>query len=186
MYDVLNCDKISCRKISLNFGLLFQNLIYIGNLNTLLQLLILNKAYYLEIKTGLINESYQLFSTLQPFWKTILEQEVGKRGISLYHTWHIANSIHHITLHHIISCYIIWYHILSHCYQIASPHIPFYSILLCPTWILSHHTTSYPIHCDHYQILLLTIVDILVHWPLTRTDVGMSIIPWHFASLNYI
>ena len=35
---------------------------------TLPQLLILNKAYYLEIKIGLINESYQTFSTLQPFW----------------------------------------------------------------------------------------------------------------------
>ena len=65
---VLNWDKISCRKIPLNFGLLFQNLIYIGNLSTLLQLIILNKAYYLEIKIGLINESYQIFSTPQPFW----------------------------------------------------------------------------------------------------------------------
>ena len=31
---VLNWDKISRRKIPLNFGLLFQNLIYIGNLST--------------------------------------------------------------------------------------------------------------------------------------------------------
>ena len=59
---VLNWDKISCRKIPLNFGLLFQNLIYIGNISTLLQLLILNKAYYLQIKIGLINESHQIFS----------------------------------------------------------------------------------------------------------------------------
>ena len=57
---VLNCDKISCRKTPLNIGSLFQNLICTGNLSTLLQLLILNKAYYLEIKIGLINESHQI------------------------------------------------------------------------------------------------------------------------------
>ena len=60
--------KISCRKIPLNIGSLFQNLICTGNLSTLLQLLILNKAYYLEIKIGLINESHQICSTVQPFW----------------------------------------------------------------------------------------------------------------------
>ena len=61
---VLNWDKISCRKIPLNIGSLFQKLMCTGNLSTLLQLLILNKAYYLEIKIGLINESHHIFSTL--------------------------------------------------------------------------------------------------------------------------
>ena len=37
-------------------------------LSNLLQLLILNKAYYLEIKIGLINETRPIFSILQPFW----------------------------------------------------------------------------------------------------------------------
>ena len=77
---VLNRDKISCRKIPLNFGLLFQNLIYIGNISTLLQLLILNKAYYLEIKIGLINESHQIFSTLQPFWNSYFWARRGETG----------------------------------------------------------------------------------------------------------
>ena len=44
---------------------------------------------------------------------TIFEHEEGKRGIPLYQTWHIVNSI---TLYHITSysiCHIIWYHIVS-------------------------------------------------------------------------
>ena len=77
-----NWDKISCRKIPLNFGLLFQNLIYIGNLSTLLQLLKLNKAYYLEIEIGLINESHQIFSTRQPFWNHYFLTGRGETGDS--------------------------------------------------------------------------------------------------------
>ena len=59
---VLNWDKISCKKIPLNIGSLFQNLICTRNLSTLLQLLILNKAYYLEIKIGLITRNLTKFS----------------------------------------------------------------------------------------------------------------------------
>ena len=118
---VLNWDKISCRKIPLNIGSLFQNLIYIGNLNTLLQLLILNKAYYLEIRIGLINESQKFSWPCNHFGITIFEQEEGKRGISLYQTWHIINSI---TLYHITSHSFLSYHMVSHpiklSYQIES------------------------------------------------------------------
>ena len=132
---VLNCDKISCRKIPLNFGLLFQNLIYIGNQSTLLQLLILNKAYYLEIKIGLINESHQIFPPCSHFGITIFEQEfdrnVRKRenagSLCIKHGT-LTKVSHYITLHHIVFCHIIRYHILSnyhtkYCtklYQIAS------------------------------------------------------------------
>ena len=40
---------------------------------------------------------------------TIYEQEGGKRGIPLYHTWHTVNSItlYHITSHHIVSCHMV-------------------------------------------------------------------------------
>ena len=102
---------------TLNFGSLFQNLTYIGNLSTLLQLLILNKAYYLEIKIGLTNKSQQIFGSLQPFWMTIFEQEEEKRGIPLYQTWHIVDSI---TLYHITSHSIISYGITS--YQTIIPN----------------------------------------------------------------
>ena len=58
------------------------------------------------------------------FGITIFEQEEGKRGIPLYQTWHIVNSI---TLYHITSHSILSYHMVSHpiklSYQIASPHI---------------------------------------------------------------
>ena len=39
------------------------------------------------------------------FGITIFEQEEGKRGIPLYQTWHIVNSI---TLYHITSHSILW------------------------------------------------------------------------------
>ena len=54
-----NCDKISCKKIVLNFGFLSPKFIYISNLSSFLQLLTLNKAYYLKIKVGLIIVSRQ-------------------------------------------------------------------------------------------------------------------------------
>ena len=58
------------------------------------------------------------------FGITIFEQEKGKRGIPLYQTWHIVNSI---TLYHITSNSTLSYHMVSHpiklSYQIASPHI---------------------------------------------------------------
>ena len=58
------------------------------------------------------------------FGITIFEQEEEKRGIPLYQTWHIVNSI---TLYHITSHGILSYHMVSHpiklSYQIASPHI---------------------------------------------------------------
>ena len=78
-------------------------LICTGNLSTLLQLLILNKAYYLEIKIGLINESHQIFSRPCSHFGIIFEQEEGKCGIPLYQTWHIVNSItlYHFTSHSI-------------------------------------------------------------------------------------
>ena len=123
---MLNWDKISCRKIRLNFGSLFQNLIYIGNPSTILQLLILNKAYYLELKIGSINESNQIPSTLQPFWNNYFELWTGRgeTGIPLYQTWHIVNSI---TLYHITSHSILSYHMVSHpiklSYQIGPPQI---------------------------------------------------------------
>ena len=99
---VLNWDKISCRKIPLNIGSLFQNFIYTGNLSTLLQLLILNKAYYLEIKTRLITRNLSKFSRPCSHFGIIFEQE-EKRGIPLYQTWHIVNSItlYHFTSHSI-------------------------------------------------------------------------------------
>ena len=52
-YYLQNCDKISCRKIVLNSGFLSPKFIYISNLSSFLQLLALNKAYYLKIKVGL-------------------------------------------------------------------------------------------------------------------------------------
>ena len=42
---------------------------------------------------------------------TIFEHEEGKRGIPLYQTWHIVNSI---TLYHITSHSILSYHMVSH------------------------------------------------------------------------
>ena len=45
------------------------------------------------------------------FGITIFEQEEGKRGIALYQTWHIVNSI---TLYHIASHSILLYHMASH------------------------------------------------------------------------
>ena len=54
-----NCDKISCRKIVLNSGFLSLKFIYICNLSSFLQLLALNKAYYLKIKVGFIIASRQ-------------------------------------------------------------------------------------------------------------------------------
>ena len=104
---VLNWDKISCRKIPLNIGSLFQNLICTGNLSTLLQLLILNKEYYLEIKIGLINESHQNFSTLQPFWNYFWTGRGETRDPSVSNM-HIVNSI---TLYHFTSHSISEFHI---------------------------------------------------------------------------
>ena len=149
---VLNCDKISCRKIPLNFGLLFQNLIYIGNLSTLLQFLILNKAYYLEIKIGLINESHKIFSNLQPFWNnhriTIFEEEEKRGSLCIKHgTLSIVS--HYITLHpgdytitsHSISNGITSYHaIIPNC--ITSYPILFYCVL--SYHITSNHNISNP------------------------------------------
>ena len=43
--------------------------------------------------------------------KTIFEQEEEKRGIPLYQTWHIVNSV---TLYHITSHSILSYHMVSH------------------------------------------------------------------------
>ena len=57
--SIQNCDKISCRKIALNSGFLSPKFIYISNLSSFLQLLALNKAYYLKIKVGLITASRQ-------------------------------------------------------------------------------------------------------------------------------
>ena len=54
-----NCDKILCRKIVLNSGFLSLKFIYICNLSSFLQLLALNKAYYLKIKVGFIIASRQ-------------------------------------------------------------------------------------------------------------------------------
>ena len=150
--------QILCRKIPLNFGLLFQNLIYIGNLSTLLQLLTLDKAYYLEIKIGLINESHQISRPSCHFGITIFEQEEEKRGIPLYQTWHIVNSIplYHITSNSIMS-YLVSYlvsHPITLSHQIASLHIISYPIVSYPTLsyhITSHQTTTYQIHrhLDH-------------------------------------
>ena len=47
------------------------------------------------------------------FGITIFEQEGGKRGIPLYHTWHIVNSI---ILYHITSHNILLYHLVLHYY----------------------------------------------------------------------
>ena len=44
------------------------------------------------------------------FGITTFEQEEGKRGIPLYQTWHVANSI---TLYHITSQSIYSYHMVS-------------------------------------------------------------------------
>ena len=54
------------------------------------------------------------FSPPSSHFRIIFEQEEEKRGIPLYQTWHIVNSItlYHITSH-IVFCHIIWYHILS-------------------------------------------------------------------------
>ena len=63
------------------------------------------------------------------FGITIFEQEEGKRGIPLYQTWHIVNSI---TLYHITSYSILSYHMVSHPIKLSyqncmiaspSPHI---------------------------------------------------------------
>ena len=157
---MLNLDKISCRKIPLNFGLLFQNLIYIGNLSTILQLLILNKAYYLEIKIRLTNESHQTFSPCSRpcshFGITIFEQEEGKRGIpcTKYGTSSIVS--HYITLNHKVLCHIKRYLILS--YYLSYQIVTSYSILSYPIvsypilsyLITSHQTTTYQIHRHHY------------------------------------
>ena len=51
------------------------------------------------------------------FGITIFEQEEGKRGIPLYQTWHIVNSI---TLYHITSHSIMLYQMVPH------PIIPSY------------------------------------------------------------
>ena len=166
---MLNCNKISCRKISLNFGLLFQNLIYIGNLSTLLQLIILNKAYYLEIKIGLINESHQVFSLLQPFWNSYSSFLSRKRenggSLCIKHGTLSIVSYDSITLYHITSHSIMSYQMVFHpiilLYQIASPHIPSYYILLCPILsypITSHQTTTYQIHHYHYHSAIEPIV----------------------------
>ena len=45
------------------------------------------------------------------FGITVFEQEGGKRGIPLYQTWHIVNSI---TLYHITSHSIMSYHKVLH------------------------------------------------------------------------
>ena len=129
--------------------MLFQNLIYIGNLSTLLQLLILNKAYYLEIKIGLINESDQIFSTVPPFWNNYFStgtQEEEKRGIPLYQTWHIVNN----SITHYSTCHIKWYLILSYYHtklHHPSPHVPSYPIILCP--LLSYPILSYHIRSNY-------------------------------------
>ena len=105
---VLNSDKISCRKIPLNIDSMFQTLICTDNLSTLLQLLILNKEYYLEIKTGLITRNLTKFSRPCSHFGIIFKQEEGKRGIPLYQTWHIVNCItlYHLTSHSISELHI--------------------------------------------------------------------------------
>ena len=160
---VLNWDKISCRKIPLNFGLLFQNLIYIGNLSYLLQLLMLNKAYYLEIKIGLINESHQTFSTLRHFGITIFltgRGETGDPSVS-----NMAHCSYQMVLHPII---------LS--YQVASPHIPFYPIVLCPLLpypIISHHIK--PQHIKSPSSLLEALENITI-----TSMIGSCLVPSRF------
>ena len=144
---VLNCDKISCRKIPLNFCLRFQNFIYISYLGTLLQFLILNKAYYLQIKIGLINESHQFSRPCSHFEITIFdfEQEGGKWGIPLYHTWHIVDSV---TLYHITSHSIMLYHMVFHPITLLPNCITSYPILSYPIlsyYITSHHILSNPL-----------------------------------------
>ena len=57
----------------------------------------------------------QIFPPCSHVGITIFEQEEEKRGISLYQTWHIVNSItlYHVTSHRILSYCITWDHILS-------------------------------------------------------------------------
>ena len=66
------------------------------------------------------------------FGITIFEQEEGKRGISLYQTWHIVNSI---TLYHITSHSIMLYQVISNgillYYHTKLHHLISHSILLC-------------------------------------------------------
>ena len=111
---MLNWDRISRRKIPLNFGLLLQNLIYIGNLSTLLQLLILNKAYYLEIKIGLINESHQIFSTRQPFWNHYFSTGRGQTGDPSVSIIPSCITSYPVLSYRIVSSSILSYHITSH------------------------------------------------------------------------
>ena len=81
------------------------------------------------------------------FGITIFEQEEEKRGIALYQTWHIVNSI---TLHHIILCHIIWYHILSYIPNcITSYPILSYPIVSYP--IQSYHIISHHIKPQHIK-----------------------------------
>ena len=79
----------------------------------------------------------QLSRPCSHFGITIFEQG-GKRGIPLYHTWHIANSntLYHITSHSIMSYHTALHSITSH------PILP-YSIVSYP--ILSYHITPHHI-----------------------------------------
>ena len=100
---MLNWDKISCRKIPLNIGSLLQNLICTGNLSTLLQLLILNKAYYLEIKIGLINESHQISRPCTAILELFLNRKRENAGSLCIKHGTLSIVSHYITLHHIVS-----------------------------------------------------------------------------------
>ena len=89
------------------------------------------------------------------FGITIFEQEEGKRGIPLYQTWHIVNSI---TLYHIKSQSIMSYQTVSHPIILSYQIVTSYSILSYPIvsypilsyLITSHQTTTYQIHRHHY------------------------------------
>ena len=82
---------------------------------------------------------------------TILEQEEGKRGIPLYQTWHIVNSI---TLYHITSHSIMLYQMVSHPHT-KLHHLISHPILLCS--ILSYPIQSYQTtYRHHHQILVIT------------------------------
>ena len=100
---VLNWDKISCRKIPLNIGSLFQNFICTGYLSILLQLLILNKAYYLEIKIGLITRNLTKFLHPAAILELFLNRKRRNAGSLCIKHGTLSIVSHYITLHHIVS-----------------------------------------------------------------------------------
>ena len=76
------------------------------------------------------------FAILESLFFQQEEDLEEKRRIPLYQTWHIV----HIKWYYILSFPIILSYHRS--YQVASPHIPFYPIVLCPLLsypIISHH-----------------------------------------------